>query len=30
MHMQHVRLPDMLHGRIVRPRGQHAYGAGAT
>src|SRR5262249_527439 len=29
VHMQHVRLPEMLHGRIVRPRGQHAYGAGA-
>src|SRR5262244_1172811 len=29
VHMQHVRLPEMLHGRIVRPRGQRAYGAGA-
>ena len=29
VHMQHVRVPDMLHGRIVRPRGQRAYGAGA-
>jgi len=28
-HMQHVRLPGMLHGRVVRPRGQRAYGAGA-
>jgi nicotinate dehydrogenase subunit B len=28
-YMQHVRLPGMLHGRIVRPRGQSAYGAGA-
>ena len=28
-HMQHVRVPDMLHGRIVRPRGQGAYGTGA-
>jgi CO/xanthine dehydrogenase Mo-binding subunit len=28
-YMQHVRLPSMLHGRIVRPRGQGAYGAGA-
>jgi CO/xanthine dehydrogenase Mo-binding subunit len=28
-YMQHVRLPNMLHGRIVRPRGQAAYGAGA-
>lgn len=27
-HMQHVRVPDMLHGRVVRPRGQGAYGAG--
>jgi nicotinate dehydrogenase subunit B len=27
--MQHLRLPAMLHGRIVRPRGQAAYGAGA-
>jgi CO/xanthine dehydrogenase Mo-binding subunit len=27
--MQHVRVPDMLHGRVVRPRGQRAYGAGA-
>src|SRR5713101_7373990 len=29
LHMQHVRLPDMLHGRVVRPRGQRAYGDGA-
>jgi nicotinate dehydrogenase subunit B len=29
VHMQHVRVPDMLHGRVVRPRGQGAYGAGA-
>jgi nicotinate dehydrogenase subunit B len=29
VHMQHVRVPDMLHGRVVRPRGQRAYGAGA-
>jgi nicotinate dehydrogenase subunit B len=28
-HMQHVRVADMLHGRVVRPRGQRAYGAGA-
>jgi CO/xanthine dehydrogenase Mo-binding subunit len=28
-HMQHMRLPGMLHGRIVRPQGQRAYGAGA-
>jgi CO/xanthine dehydrogenase Mo-binding subunit len=27
--MQHVRVPGMLHGRVVRPRGQRAYGAGA-
>jgi len=27
--MQHARLPGMLHGRIVRPRGQAAYGAAA-
>jgi hypothetical protein len=29
VYMQHVRLPGMLHGRVVRPRGQSAYGAGA-
>jgi nicotinate dehydrogenase subunit B len=28
-HMQHVRVAGMLHGRIVRPRGQRAYGSGA-
>ncbi|MGZ3369821.1 MAG: molybdopterin cofactor-binding domain-containing protein [Caulobacteraceae bacterium] len=28
-YVQHVRLPGMLHGRVVRPRGQRAYGAGA-
>ena len=28
-HMQHVRVAGMLHGRIVRPRGQGAYGDGA-
>jgi CO/xanthine dehydrogenase Mo-binding subunit len=28
-YMQHIRVPSMLHGRIVRPRGQGAYGAGA-
>jgi CO/xanthine dehydrogenase Mo-binding subunit len=27
--MQHVRVPGMLHGRIVRPRGQGSYGEGA-
>ncbi len=29
VYMQHVRVPDMLHGRVVRPRGQGAYGDGA-
>ena len=29
IYMQHVRVPGMLHGRVVRPRGQRAYGAGA-
>jgi nicotinate dehydrogenase subunit B len=28
-YVQDVRVPGMLHGRIVRPRGQGAYGAGA-
>ena len=28
-HMQHVRVPGMLHGRIVRPMGQRSYGSGA-
>jgi nicotinate dehydrogenase subunit B len=28
-YIQHRRLPGMLHARIVRPRGQRAYGAGA-
>ena len=27
--MQHLRVPGMLHGRVVRPRGQGAFGAGA-
>ncbi len=27
--MQHLRVPNMLHGRVVLPRGQRAYGAGA-
>jgi nicotinate dehydrogenase subunit B len=27
--MQHVRVADMLHGRVVRPRGQRAYGTDA-
>ena len=26
MYMQYVRVPGMLHGRVVRPRGQGAYG----
>jgi nicotinate dehydrogenase subunit B len=29
VYMQHVRVPGMLHGRVVRPRGQGAYGVGA-
>jgi len=29
VYMQHVRVAGMLHGRVVRPRGQTAYGAGA-
>jgi nicotinate dehydrogenase subunit B len=29
VHMQHVRVANMLHGRVVRPRGQGAYGGGA-
>ena len=29
VYMQQVRVPGMLHGRVVRPRGQSAYGAGA-
>jgi CO/xanthine dehydrogenase Mo-binding subunit len=28
-YIQHVRVPGMLHGRVVRPRGQSAYGMGA-
>jgi len=28
-YIQNVRVPGMLHGRIVRPRGQGAYGTGA-
>jgi CO/xanthine dehydrogenase Mo-binding subunit len=28
-YIQQLRLPGMLHGRVVRPRGQAAYGAGA-
>ena len=29
VYMQHMRAPGMLHGRVVRPRGQRAYGVGA-
>lgn len=29
-YIQHLRIPGMLHARIVRPRGQRAYRAGAT
>jgi CO/xanthine dehydrogenase Mo-binding subunit len=29
VYVQHVRLPGMLHGRVVRPRGQRAYADGA-
>jgi nicotinate dehydrogenase subunit B len=29
VYMQHVRVPGMLHGRVVRPRGQSGYAAGA-
>ena len=29
VYVQHLRKPRMLHGRIVRPRGQSAYGFGA-
>jgi nicotinate dehydrogenase subunit B len=28
-HIQHVRVPGMLHGRVVLPRGQGAFSAGA-
>lgn len=28
-YVQHIRLPGMLHGRVVRPRGQPAFEAGA-
>ena len=27
-YIQNVRVPGMLHGRVVRPRGQHLYGSG--
>jgi len=29
IYLQHLRLPGMLHARVVRPRGQTAYGSGA-
>ena len=29
VYMQHMRIDGMLHGRVVRPRGQRAYGVGA-
>ena len=29
VYIQHVRMAGMLHGRVVRPRGQSAYAAGA-
>jgi len=29
VYIQHVRVAGMLHGRVVRPRGQSAYAAGA-
>jgi CO/xanthine dehydrogenase Mo-binding subunit len=29
VYMQHARVEGMLHGRVVRPRGQGAYGAAA-
>jgi nicotinate dehydrogenase subunit B len=29
VYMQHVRVPGMMHARVVRPRGQGAYGDGA-
>ncbi len=28
-YIQYLRLPGMVHGRIVRPRGQSSYGSGA-
>jgi nicotinate dehydrogenase subunit B len=28
-HVHHLRVPNMLHGRVVLPRGQRAFGAGA-
>jgi len=29
VYMQHMRVPGMLHGRVVRPRGQTAFASGA-
>ena len=29
VYMHHVRVAGMLHGRVLRPRGQGAYGDGA-
>lgn len=29
VYIQHLTLPGMLHARVVRPKGQRAYGAGA-
>ena len=29
-YVHNVRVPGMLHGRVVRPRGQGSYGTGAT
>jgi CO/xanthine dehydrogenase Mo-binding subunit len=29
VYVHNVRVPGMLHGRVVRPRGQSAYGSGA-
>ena len=29
-YIHNVRVPGMLHGRVVRPRGQGSYGTGAT
>ncbi len=29
-YVQNIRIPGMLHGRIVRPRGQGAYGEGSN
>jgi CO/xanthine dehydrogenase Mo-binding subunit len=28
-HVHHLQMPNMLHGRVVLPRGQRAFGAGA-